>query len=131
MNGYGKVYQADRGLRAEPVSGRILAIDTTAEYGSISLAGEEILLHAPEGFSGVIFQHIESLLATHRLAPRGPGWLCRGLGTGSFTGVRIGLACVKGLGRGDGQARIRCIESRRAGEVWTTTPSPRDRCPAW
>jgi len=36
------------------VSNRILAVDTTAEFGSIALAGEEILLHAPDGFGAVL-----------------------------------------------------------------------------
>jgi tRNA threonylcarbamoyladenosine biosynthesis protein TsaB len=86
------------------VSKRILAVDTTAEFGSIALGGEEILLHAPDGFGGVIFEHIERLL--QRL-----GWRLEDLdsfaaasGPGSFTGVRIGHACVKGLAEATGKA---------------------------
>jgi tRNA threonylcarbamoyladenosine biosynthesis protein TsaB len=86
------------------VSNRILAVDTTAEFGSIALDGEEILLHAPDGFGGVIFEHIERLLQR-------VGWRLEDLdgfaaasGPGSFTGVRIGLACVKGLAEATGRA---------------------------
>ena len=44
-----------------------LAVDTTAESGSIALADEngvreEVLIHAPQGFSQVLFGEIEALL---------------------------------------------------------------------
>jgi tRNA threonylcarbamoyladenosine biosynthesis protein TsaB len=79
------------------VSNRILAIDTTAEFGSIALAGEEILLHAPQGFGAIIFQHIEQLLERTGLRLDDVDAFAAAAGPGSFTGVRIGLACVKAL----------------------------------
>ena len=79
------------------MNSRILAIDTTAEFGSIALAGEEILLHAPDGFGAVIFQHIERLLERVGLRLEDVDAFAAAAGPGSFTGVRIGLACVKGL----------------------------------
>jgi tRNA threonylcarbamoyladenosine biosynthesis protein TsaB len=79
------------------VSGRILAIDTTAEFGSLALAGEEVLLHAPDGFGSVIFEHIERLLQRLSLRLADLDGFAAASGPGSFTGVRIGLACVKGL----------------------------------
>ena len=47
---------------------RILAVDTTAEFGSIALieGGETVseeLIHAPEGFGQVLFGRLEALLA--------------------------------------------------------------------
>ena len=47
-----------------------LAVDTTAEFGSIALADEdsatgvreEVRVHAPQGFSQVLFGEIEALL---------------------------------------------------------------------
>lgn len=93
------------------MSARILAIDTTAEFGSIALAEngvvlEEILLHSPEGFGQILFAQIEQLLDRH-------GWSASDLdcfaglaGPGSFTGVRIGLTAVKGLAEATGKPAV-------------------------
>jgi tRNA threonylcarbamoyladenosine biosynthesis protein TsaB len=88
------------------VNSRILAVDTTAEFGSIALDGEEILLHAPEGFGGVIFQHIERLLDRLGLRLDEVDGFAAAAGPGSFTGVRIGLACVKGLAEATGKPAV-------------------------
>jgi tRNA threonylcarbamoyladenosine biosynthesis protein TsaB len=79
-----------------------LAVDTTAEFGSIALADaegvcEEVPLHEPKGFSGVLFGQIEALLARQRVRLEEIGLLAGASGPGSFTGVRIGLAAIKGL----------------------------------
>jgi tRNA threonylcarbamoyladenosine biosynthesis protein TsaB len=86
------------------VSSRILALDTTAEYGSIALGGEEVLLHAAEGFGGLIFQQIELLLRRLDWRLEDLEGFAAASGPGSFTGVRIGLACVKGLAEATGKA---------------------------
>ena len=86
------------------MSGRILAIDTTAESGSIALGGEEILLHASDGFGGVIFEHIEVMLRRVGLRLEDLDAFAAASGPGSFTGVRIALACVKGLAEATGKA---------------------------
>jgi tRNA threonylcarbamoyladenosine biosynthesis protein TsaB len=85
------------------VSGRILAIDTTAEFGSISVAGEEVLLHAPDGFGSVVFEHIGRLLERAGVRLEDLDGFAAAAGPGSFTGVRIGLACVKGLAEAMGK----------------------------
>ncbi len=81
---------------------RILALDTTTEFGSVALieggaVAAEVLLHARDGFGHVLFGHLEALLARS-------GWkldeidcFAAAAGPGSFTGVRVGLAAVKGL----------------------------------
>src|SRR5580693_8821142 len=79
-----------------------LAVDTTAEFGSIALAdeqgvGEEVLLHAPEGFSQVLFGAIEMLLTRQRVGLAEIELFAGAAGPGSFTGVRIGLSAIKGL----------------------------------
>jgi tRNA threonylcarbamoyladenosine biosynthesis protein TsaB len=81
----------------------ILAVDTTAEFGSIALVQsdvvvEEVLLHAPNGFSGVLFEQIEALLERQGVQLNDIDLFAGASGPGSFTGVRIGLAAVKGLG---------------------------------
>lgn len=113
----------------------ILAIDTTAEFGSIAVAGEEVLLHAPDGFGGVIFERIEQLLQRTGLRLEDMDAFAAAAGPGSFTGVRIGLSAVKGLAEamnrpaiavsnlealarfGTADRRVAIIDARR-GEVY-------------
>ena len=79
-----------------------LAVDTTADCGSVALADatgvrEEILVEAPRGFSQVLFGEIEALLGRQRLKLADIGLFAGASGPGSFTGVRVGLAAMKGL----------------------------------
>ena len=79
-----------------------LAVDTTAEFGSIALADngdvvEEVLLHEPKGFSGALFGQIDALLKRRGIALTDIGLFAGASGPGSFTGVRVGLAAIKGL----------------------------------
>ena len=82
---------------------RILSLDTTSEHGSLALIENgvivgELAMHSTEGFGHLLFGHVNDLLVTH-------GWLLTDMdafaaaaGPGSFTGIRVGLAAVKGLG---------------------------------
>jgi tRNA threonylcarbamoyladenosine biosynthesis protein TsaB len=79
-----------------------LAVDTTAEFGSIALADdsgtiEEVLMHETQGFSAVLFAQIDALLRRRDVAPGDIGLFAGASGPGSFTGVRVGLAAIKGL----------------------------------
>jgi len=84
----------------------ILAIDTTHETGSLALvrAGgsaaetiDEAVLRAPTGFAHVLYGHIEEMLRRNRLPLAAVDCFAAASGPGSFTGVRVALACVKGL----------------------------------
>ena len=87
---------------------KILSIDTTGEFGGIAALedGEllqEVPLHAPDGFGHVLYPHLDRLL-------RRQGWrlgqvdcFASASGPGSFTGVRVGLAAVKGLAEATGK----------------------------
>ena len=80
----------------------ILAIDTTHECGSLALARgeesiEETVLDAPGGFAHVIYGHVAQMLDRHGVTPAMVDCFAAASGPGSFTGVRVGLACVKGL----------------------------------
>jgi tRNA threonylcarbamoyladenosine biosynthesis protein TsaB len=80
----------------------ILAIDTTHEFGSIALLAdgellEETLLHAEQGFGQILYGHLSRLLDRHGCHVQDIDCFAAASGPGSFTGVRIGLACVKGL----------------------------------
>lgn len=87
---------------------RILALDTTSDCGSIALVSdgivrEEIAIESPDGFAHVLFQEIERLLERNGLAMRDVDLFAAGSGPGSFTGVRIGLAAMKGLAAATGK----------------------------
>src|SRR4051794_36251495 len=79
-----------------------LAFDTTAEFGSVALvrSGEtmaEALLHAPEGFSGILFREIGALLARESVTLPEVDLFAAASVPASSPGVRIGLAAAKGL----------------------------------
>ena len=118
----------------------ILAIDTTHAFGSIALLAdgrilEETLLHAEDGFGHVLYGHLSEMLDRHRLRLQDVDCFAAASGPGSFTGVRIGLACVKGLGEalqkpvapvsnlqalaafGSGPLRATLLDARR-GEIY-------------
>jgi tRNA threonylcarbamoyladenosine biosynthesis protein TsaB len=94
----------------------LLALDTTGEWGSIALVNydrasgrtqsDEVALHSPEGFAHVLFGEIEALLARHSIGITAVDVFASATGPGSFTGVRVGLAAVKGLAEAAGRPAI-------------------------
>ena len=89
----------------------ILAIDTTHPWGSLALGREdeileEVELEEPEGFAHVIFGHVGALLDRQGVNLREVGCFASAAGPGSFTGVRVGLACVKGLAEACGKPAV-------------------------
>ncbi len=86
----------------------VLALDTTREFGSIALVTgnetlDEVLLHAPDGFGHILFENIARLLKRNKIALEDITLFAAASGPGSFTGVRIGLACIKGLAEATGK----------------------------
>ena len=86
----------------------LLAIDTTGPTGSIALVSkagviEEISMESPDGFAHVVFGEVETLLARHEIGIGEIGGFAAASGPGSFTGVRVGLAAVKGLAEANGK----------------------------
>ena len=97
---------------------RIVALDTSAEFGSIALVEndlvvEEVPLHSPEGFAHVLMPQLEKLMRRHRWRYDSVTAYAAGSGPGSFTGVRIGLAAVKGLAEACG-ARAAAVSNLKA-----------------
>jgi tRNA threonylcarbamoyladenosine biosynthesis protein TsaB len=89
----------------------ILAVDTTGELGSIALARggevlEEVEVRAPEGFAQVLYGAIAGILERNGVTVREVGLFAAASGPGSFTGVRVGLACVKGLAQAVGVGAV-------------------------
>jgi tRNA threonylcarbamoyladenosine biosynthesis protein TsaB len=81
---------------------RIIGLDTTSEFGSIALvedgvAIEEVLLHSPDGFGHVLYPQLQRLMGRHGWRFESVAGFAAAAGPGSFTGVRVGLAAVKGL----------------------------------
>jgi len=85
----------------------ILAVDTTSEYGSVALVRdgellEEALLHAPGSFSPVLYEELARLLERHGVKLAEVACFAAASGPGTFTGVRVALACVMGLAEATG-----------------------------
>jgi len=107
---------------------RILALDTTGEFGSLALLEdervlEEVLLHSPEGFGHVLFSEIEALLSRHNAGLDKIDVFASASGPGSFTGVRVGLTAVKGLAEATGR-QVAAISNLQA-LAWFGTGSLR------
>jgi len=90
------------------VSLRILSLDTTSEFGSIAVfeddrVVEEVPLYAPDGFSQLLYEHLARLLGRHKRGVTDFDCYASASGPGSFTGVRVGLAAVKGLAEAAGK----------------------------
>jgi len=100
------------------VSVRLLALDTTGEFGSIALVDErglveEVELHSPEGFAHILFDQIGQLLVRHGLSLSNIDAFASASGPGSFTGVRVGLAAAKGLAEAAGR-RVVAVSNLQA-----------------
>jgi tRNA threonylcarbamoyladenosine biosynthesis protein TsaB len=90
------------------VTSRIVAIDTTSESGSLALLEngavlDEVSVLSAEGFGHVLFPQLERLLSRHGWSPADVDCYAAAAGPGSFTGVRVGLAAIKGLGEALGK----------------------------
>jgi tRNA threonylcarbamoyladenosine biosynthesis protein TsaB len=97
----------------------ILAVDTTHEFGSLALARgpellEETLLHSPTGFGHVLFPQLAALLERHGVRAAQIDCYAAASGPGSFTGVRVGLACIKGLAEANGKPAVAVSNLRAA-----------------
>jgi tRNA threonylcarbamoyladenosine biosynthesis protein TsaB len=89
----------------------ILGVDTTCEYGSLALVRggellEETLLHAPASFSPVLYERLGSLLDRQGVKLSDVACFAAASGPGTFTGVRIALACVMGLAEATGRPAV-------------------------
>jgi tRNA threonylcarbamoyladenosine biosynthesis protein TsaB len=89
----------------------ILAIDTTSEFASLALRSQgqtvaESFIHSREGFAHLVFGAMEELLGRARFRLAQMDRFAAASGPGSFTGVRVGLAAVKGLAEATGKGAV-------------------------
>jgi tRNA threonylcarbamoyladenosine biosynthesis protein TsaB len=90
---------------------RVLAIDTTGEFGGVALLVdgrpvEDSVMHSPDGFAHVLLGHLDQLLRRQAIALSDIDVFASASGPGSFTGVRVGLAAAKGLAEACGKPVI-------------------------
>ena len=104
----------------------VLAMDTTREAGSVALVRghntvEEVTLRAPTGFAHILYGELDALLKRNGVELNGVDCFAAASGPGSFTGVRVGLACVKGLAEATGKPAV-AISNLRAIATFGTAP---------
>ena len=83
---------------------KILAVDTTTNHGGVGLGidGEleaAVFLPSPQSYAETMIPMTEFLLSQLRIDLKEIDCLAVATGPGSFTGVRIGLALIKGIGQ--------------------------------
>jgi tRNA threonylcarbamoyladenosine biosynthesis protein TsaB len=90
---------------------KILTIDTSSNCSSVALSDGtnllgECILGEDRCCSGRLLESVSGLLAAARLTPDALDAFAVSLGPGSFTGVRVGIATVKGLALATGKPAI-------------------------
>jgi tRNA threonylcarbamoyladenosine biosynthesis protein TsaB len=104
---------------------RVLAIDTTAELGSLAFYDggvlHEISMHSPDGFGHILFERIGTLLDRAGVRTNDVDCFASASGPGSFTGVRVGLTAAKGLAEAAGKPVV-AVSNLRALASFGTGP---------
>lgn len=90
---------------------RILAIDTSSGAGSVAVVEDgqlkaEHYLHHKLTHSQTIMPMVDAVLKSCELKPSDIDFFAASVGPGSFTGLRIGVATVKGLAHAAGKKVI-------------------------
>lgn len=80
----------------------ILAVDTSTEFCSVALLKDEELLQeindkTPYSHNKKLFKNIDTILNTNEIKINDIDILAIGSGPGSFTGLRVGMAALKGI----------------------------------
>jgi tRNA threonylcarbamoyl adenosine modification protein YeaZ len=107
----------------------ILSLDTTSRYASISIAGgEEIHLEynfaARDELSSSLIPSLEFVLNSMPLKLDDIDVYGIGIGPGLFTGIRVGLATLKGLLLGTGKPVVPVVTLRALAYKYNDSTSP-------
>jgi tRNA threonylcarbamoyladenosine biosynthesis protein TsaB len=94
-----------------------LAFDTATEIATSALVDDGEVLAERSSRAQTLLEDIDALLRQGGAHPRDLGMLAVGIGPGSFTGVRIGLAVARGLALslGVGGAGVSTLDALAAG----------------
>jgi tRNA threonylcarbamoyladenosine biosynthesis protein TsaB len=97
---------------------RILAIDATTEYGSLALVEDELIvdetaMQSRDGFGHIMFGLLDGMLQRQQWSIDSIDSFAVAFGPGSFTGVRVGLAAVKGFAMATNKTVV-CVSNLRA-----------------
>lgn len=97
---------------------RILALDTTSQFGSLALAENGTVIAQAEvfstdGYAHMIFGEIETLLFNNSWQLADIKCFASASGPGSFTGVRVALTVAKGLAEAS-SASVAAVSNLRA-----------------
>jgi tRNA threonylcarbamoyladenosine biosynthesis protein TsaB len=108
---------------------RVLAVDTSTMAGGVALLEDarvvgESLLDVRTTHSERLMVAVDRALGDARWAPETLDGLAVAVGPGSFTGLRIGLATVKGLALALGRpiAAVPTLDAMAAGQPWASRP---------
>ena len=104
----------------------VLAVDTTSEFGSVALRRDgatvaEVQMHSTDGFGHLLIQAIEEVLTKSSIRLEEVDCFAGAGGPGSFTGVRVSLASIKGLAEGLGRPAA-AISNLRALSLFGSAP---------
>ncbi len=106
---------------------KILAIDTSSDTGSVGLIVDgrpvaELTASARARHGATLLPYVEQVLALGGVGPADLDLVAIGLGPGSFTGLRVGLATAKGLAVAQGTPLVGVsslrVLARGAGDGW-------------
>lgn len=91
-------------MSADDAYKRVLALDTATRYQSLALIdGQEVLEHLQRrvrfNHGSSLLDNVSGLLKAHGLALAEIDLISVGVGPGSFTGLRVGLALAKSFAR--------------------------------
>ena len=108
---------------------RVLAVDTSTMAGGVALLEDarvvgESLLDVRTTHSERLMVAVDRALTDARWAPETLDGFAVAVGPGSFTGLRIGLATVKGLAFALGRpiAAVPTLDAMAAGHAWASRP---------
>lgn len=106
----------------------VLAMDTSTLVGSVAVLTDgavraELSASVRARHGEVLLPHVERALALSGVEFREVGLIAVGLGPGSFTGVRIGVATAKGLCLSGGQPLVGIVSPRALARGLGVAPS--------